>query len=178
MKRHLLIALSSVAALSMSAVSAIAAAPNPQPGCPDGWIPRPPELNPALGECMPGTITAPGGGVIQKKQLPDLKIRNFQFSEKAPQSIRVQVINQGNAIAKPSQLRLTVTQIKGVKVNRVLEVKLPMFKPLQSSSFLVDASGILPKNIDLKDTTFLLKADATLVVGESDESDNVALHNP
>ncbi|MBD1847714.1 hypothetical protein H6F89_30845 [Cyanobacteria bacterium FACHB-63] len=178
MKRHLLIVLSSVAALSMSAVSSIAATPNPQPGCPDGWVPRPPELNPALGECMPGGILPPGGGVIQKKLLPDLRIKNFQFFEKAPQSVRVQIINQGGAIAKPSQLRLTVTQIKGVKVNRVLEVKLPTFKPSQSSSFLVDASSILPKNIDLKDTTFRLKADATLVVSESDESDNVAFHNP
>lgn len=178
MKRHLLIALSSVAALSMSVVSAIAAPPNPQPGCPDGWVPRPPELNPALGECMPDTIASPGGGGIQKKRLPDLKIRDFQFPEKAPQAIKVQIINQGNAIAKPSQLRLTVTRIKGVKVNRVVEMRLPAFKPSQSSSFLMNASDILPKNVDLKETTFRLKADATLMINESDESDNVAVHHP
>ena len=23
--------------------------------CPEGWVPRPPELNPALGDCVPGT---------------------------------------------------------------------------------------------------------------------------
>ncbi|MBD1857952.1 MULTISPECIES: CARDB domain-containing protein [Leptolyngbya] len=178
MKRHLLIALSSVAALSMSAINAIAATPNPQPGCPDGWVPRPPELNPALGECMPGEIAPPSGGGILKKQLPDLKIRGYQFSERAPQSVRVQIINQGNTIAKPSNLRLTVTQIKGVKVNRMLEVQLPAFKPHQSSNFLVNASEILPSDVDLKDTTFRLKADATLLVNESDESDNVALHHP
>jgi hypothetical protein len=178
MKRHLLVALSSVAALSLSAISAIAAVPNPQPGCPDGWVPRPPELNPALGECMPGKIASPSGGGIEKKQLPDLKIKDFQFLEQASKSVRVQIVNQGNAIAKPSELKLTVTQIKGVKVNRVLQLKLPTFKPYQSASFLVNASSILPSNVDLKDTTFRLKADANLVVTESDETDNVAVHKP
>ncbi len=178
MKRHLLIALSSVAALSMSAVSAIASASNPQPGCPDGWVPRPPELNPALGKCMPGNIAPASGGGIQQKQLPDLKIKSVQFSENAFQRVQVQVINQGNAIAKPSELRLTITQIKGTKVNRTIAVKLPTFKPYQSSSFWVDAGSILPNDVALKDTTFHLKADAALVVTESDEADNVASHRP
>ena len=178
MKRHLLLALSSLAAFSLSAVNAIAATPNPQPGCPEGWIPRPPELNPALGECMPGSIAPNPGGGIQQKQLPDLKIKSVQFPGNAPQQVKVQVINQGNAIAKPSKLRLTITQIKGAKVNRTIEVKLPTFKPYQSSSFLVDAGSILPNDIALKDTTFHLKADAALVVTESDEADNVASHRP
>ena len=40
-------------------LGAIAAAP-PQPiGCPDGWVPRPQNVNPQLGPCMPGTLTTP-----------------------------------------------------------------------------------------------------------------------
>ncbi|NDJ16963.1 CARDB domain-containing protein [Myxacorys almedinensis] len=169
----------SASAIALAASAGIAAPPNPHPGhCPDGWVPLPPGMNPALGDCMPDSFVQPGGGVVNNNQLPDLTIKTFNISKISPQKVSVQVLNKGNGIAKRSKLRLTVQQIKGTPVNRTIEAKLPFFKPSQSSTILVDASSILPKDVALSDTAFKLTLDSTNVVTESNESNNEALHKP
>jgi hypothetical protein len=171
------LAIVGITALSIS-TSVLAATPNPQPGCPDGWVPRPPDLNPALGPCVPGSIQQPGGGTEPvKKALPDLKIQQVQFPANANQAVRVQVANTGNATAAPSVLRLTVRRINGTPVGRTMEVQLPSIQKNQAKSMAVNAKGILPLNVALKDTTFRLNLDITEIVSESDESNNETWHN-
>ena len=41
------------------------AAPKPPVGCPEGYKPRPPELNPALGPCIPGSYSSQPSGELQ-----------------------------------------------------------------------------------------------------------------
>ena len=151
--------------------------PNPRPGCPDGWIPRLAELNPALGPCMPGAIKQPTPGVYSQILLPDLKVRQFQFLPRSKKMVRVQVVNYGKATAAPSILRLTVRRINGTPVGRVMEVKLPPIKKQQAKLVLVNAKSILPNSVALKDTTFRFNVDATKAVVESNESNNETWHN-
>jgi hypothetical protein len=164
------------AILAIAAIG-LAATPNPQPGCPDGWIPRPPELNPALGKCVPNNLAPAGGFELQGKQRPDLTIKNFRFSPNAPQNVSIRVLNQGNGIAKPSKMKLVVRKINGTPVGREIEVNVPVFQPSESKNITIDASSILPGNVQLKDTSFRVDVDSSQLVKEVDETNNRMTHN-
>ena len=108
---------------------------------------------------------------------PDLRIKQFLFSPANDKAMKVHVVNMGNAASGLCILRLTVRKINGVAVGRVKEVKLLPLAPGGGKWLVVDAKGILPNNISLESTTFKLNADATLIVTESDESNNEVWHN-
>jgi hypothetical protein len=170
----LLIGVGTIATLSLPSPTIAATPPDPV-GCPDGWVPRPPELNPALGDCIPDTISPDNGGGLQVGQLPNLKIKAFTFA--GPKVATVQVINQGSARSKANKLVIALRKIDGNVVNRQLEVKVPSIPPNSAAVISINASGILPSATELKDTRFKLTIDPMNVVQESNEADNTAWHN-
>jgi CARDB len=165
------LALGTLAALSLT--SGGSAAPSPLIGCPDGWVPRPPELNPALGACMPGEFVADQPVLPLLK--PDLKVKQYLFA--SAKVVRVQVANYGNANAGSSILRLTVCRINGIPVARKIEVQVSPVPKQQTRRVSIDTQSILPDAVALKDTTFRLDVDVTQMVGESNETNNTIWHN-
>ena len=156
--------------------AAIAATP-PQGDCPDGWIPRPPELNPALGPCMPNTLAPkpqPGIRPIAIAK-PDLIVKKYVIS--GPKSVRVYVANIGKGNAGKSFLGLTVRRINGTPVGRLTKVKVPPIAKGQGTWVSVNANSILPNAVALKSTTFRLDADFAKTITESNESNNTRWHN-
>ena len=157
-------------------LSAIAAQP-PQIGCPDGWIPRPPELNPALGPCMPNTIapvTQPEFTPIAIAK-PDLIVKKYVIS--GPKKVRVYVANIGKGNAGNSVLGLTIRRINGTPVGRVTKVKVPPLAKGKGVWVSVNAKSILPNAVALKSTTFRLDADFAKNIAESQENNNTLWHN-
>lgn len=108
---------------------------------------------------------------------PDLKVRQFLFVPGNDKSLRVQVANFGKKVSTQCRLELTVRKINGAAVGRKMEVVLPAIQPGQTDWINIDAAGILPKNVSLKDTTFKLIADSTKSVAESNETNNEVWHN-
>lgn len=108
---------------------------------------------------------------------PDLWIRQFKFPAGSPQAVDVQIHNAGDARAARNRLRLTVRQINGTPAGRTTEVTVPALDGHGSTWALVDASGILPKGVTLRSTTFHLEVDATFLVRESSEWNNDKWHN-
>ena len=157
-------------------LNAIAAQP-PGIGCPDGWIPRPPELNPALGPCMPNTIQAPSQPEYRQIAIikPDLQVKKYVFS--SPKTVRVYVVNQGKANAGSNVLGLTVRRINGTPVGRTTTVKVPAIAKGQGTWVSVNADSILPNFVKLKSTTFRLDADFSKTISESNENNNTLWHN-
>jgi hypothetical protein len=109
--------------------------------------------------------------------LPDLKIRQYEFDSYNDKWLRVQVMNSGKAASRPCRLELTVRKIKGSAVNRVAYETIPALEPGKGEWITLNTSGILPAAISLKDTTFRLIADETGIVAESDEDNNETWHN-
>jgi hypothetical protein len=109
--------------------------------------------------------------------LPDLKVRQFLFVPSDDKRVRVQISNGGKKASTPCRLELTVRKINGAAVGRTLHVTIPAIQPGQGDWLNVDVSGILPKNVSLKDTTFKLIADSTKIVAESNENNNEVWHN-
>jgi hypothetical protein len=109
--------------------------------------------------------------------LPDLKVRQFLFVPSDDKRVRVQISNGGKKASAACRLELTVRKINGAAVGRTLHVTIPAIQPGQGDWLNVDASGILPKNVSLKDTTFKLIADSTKIVVESNEANNEVWHN-
>lgn len=91
--------------------------------------------------------------------------------------MEVQVHNAGQTRAARNRLRLTVRQINGAPAARMTEVTLPPIAGRGHTWALIDASGMLPQGVALRSTTFHLEVDATLLVRESNESNNDKWHN-
>jgi len=108
---------------------------------------------------------------------PDLQIRQFVFSPGNDKTMKVHVVNTGKAVSGLCLFRLTVHKINGVSVSRVTEVKLLPLAAGKDKWLIVNAKSILPNNISLESTTFKLKADATSIVAESNETNNEVWHN-
>ena len=108
---------------------------------------------------------------------PDLRIKQFIFSPANDKAMKVHLVNSGNAPSQLCILRLTLRKINGVPVGRVTEVKLPPLAPGKDTWLVINAKSILPNNLSLESTTFKLNADATSIVGESDEANNEVWHN-
>jgi subtilase family serine protease len=109
--------------------------------------------------------------------LPDLKIRQYEFDSYNDKGLRVQVANDGKAASKPCRLELTIRKIQGSAVNRTASETIPAIEPGKEEWVTLYATGILPAAISLKDTTFRLIADDTGIVAESNEDNNETWHN-
>lgn len=108
---------------------------------------------------------------------PDLVIRQYLFTPSSDKGLRVHVVNVGGAGAGACVLRLTVRKIKGTPVGRTMEAPVPAIPKGGDVWVTLDASGILPNDVSLKDTTFKLNVDATTLVSESNEDNNEKWHN-
>jgi subtilase family serine protease len=111
-------------------------------------------------------------------ELPDLKIKQYEFVSANDKSLRVQVANDGKATSAPCRLELAIRKINGAAVTRTVYETIPALKPGKEEWITLSATGILPAAIKLKDTTFRLTADETRVVAESNEDNNETWHNP
>lgn len=109
--------------------------------------------------------------------LPDLKIRQYEFVSTNDKSLRVQVANDGKAASAPCRLELAIRKVNGAAVTRTAYETIPALKPGKEEWITLSATGILPAAIRLKDTTFRLIADETHIVAESNEDNNETWHN-
>ncbi len=109
--------------------------------------------------------------------LPDLKIRQYEFVSTNDKSLRVQIVNDGKAASTPCRLELAIRKINGVAVTRTAFGTIPALKPGKEEWVTLSATGILPAAKSLRDTTFRLIADETGVVAESNEDNNEIWHN-
>jgi hypothetical protein len=109
--------------------------------------------------------------------LPDLKIRQYEFVSTNHKRLRVQVANDGKAPSAPCRLELAIRKINGSAVTRTAYETIPAIKPGKEEWVTLSATGILPAAVSLKDTTFRLIADETGIVAESNEDNNETWHN-
>ena len=163
--------------VAMSIPLGAIAAPGGSLNCPEGWVPRPPELNQQLGPCMPGTVVTPTQPDYQQfvAIMPDLQVKQYVFT--SAKTMRVQVINTGNGNAGQSVLGLTIRRINGTPVGRTTKVKMPPIPAGQARWVSVDATSILPVAVDIKTTTFRLDADFSKAIAETNETNNTLWHN-
>lgn len=108
---------------------------------------------------------------------PDLTIGQYQFVPSNDKALRVLVMNKGETASTACRLELTVRKINGTAVGRTMYATIPAIPAGGEKWVLLDAKGILPKAVSLKDTTFKLIADATKLVTESKEDNNETWHN-
>ena len=108
---------------------------------------------------------------------PDLIVKEYQFAPTNNKGLRVRVANVGNMNAGACVLRLTVRKINGVAVGRTMDMNVPAIAAGADDWITFIADGILPKAVDIKDTTFKLNVDFTKVVSESKENNNEKWHN-
>lgn len=109
--------------------------------------------------------------------LPDLKIRQYEFDSYSDKRLRVQIANEGKAASSACRLELAIRQVNGSAVTRTAGETIPALKPGQEEWVTLSATGILPSATSLKDTTFRVTADETKLVAESDEDNNDTWHN-
>lgn len=108
---------------------------------------------------------------------PDLMIKEYQFAPTNDKGLRVNVANIGNGPAGACVLRLTIRKIKGASVGRTMEMNVPAIAAGGDEWITFIADGILPKDVDIKDTTFKLNVDVKNTVKESNENNNERWHN-
>lgn len=109
--------------------------------------------------------------------LPDLVIRQYEFVSTNDKRLRVQIVNDGKAMSSPCRLELAIRKINGSAVTRTAFETVPALRPGKEEWVTLNAIGILPAAISLKDTTFRLIVDETNIVAESNEDNNEAWHN-
>lgn len=131
----------------------------------------------AFAKSRPTTKLEVNGKEIAMAAAPDLRIHDIVFPADNEKLVRVHVINAGGVASPLCILRLTVRKINGVPAGRVAEIKLPPLAPGKDKWLVINANSVLPNNISLESTTFKLNADATSIVGESDEANNEVWHN-
>jgi hypothetical protein len=109
--------------------------------------------------------------------MPDLIVRGDEFKFAGNKTVIVYVSNNGDAPSKRCILELTVRKIGGVAVGRVTKAVIPQIAPGQFVEIRVNATAILPNDVNLKDTTFKVIADSTKRNAESNEGNNEKWHN-
>ncbi len=119
-------------------------------------------------------LTATVGGY---PALPDLIVRGNEFEFVGNKIVNVYVSNNGTASSRGCRLALTVRKIGNASVGRVVTAVIPRLQPGKYAKIEVDATGILPVNINLKDTTFKVVADSTSINPELNEDNNEKWHN-
>lgn len=108
---------------------------------------------------------------------PDLIVKEYQFAPTNDKGLRVNVANIGNGGAGACVLRLTIRRIKGASVARTMDMNVPAIPAGGDEWITFIADGILPKDVDIKDTTFKLNVDFKKAVNESNENNNEKWHN-
>ena len=114
---------------------------------------------------------------VAAADLPDLRIKQYEFVSTNDKTLRVQVENHGKAASKPCRLELAVRKINGSAVTRTAFETIPAIEPGKEEWVELTASGILQAAVSLKDTTFRLTVDETRIVAESNEDNNETWHN-
>jgi subtilase family serine protease len=109
--------------------------------------------------------------------LPDLKIRQYEFDSYNDKRLRVQIANDGKATSASCRLELAIRKINGSAVTRTAFETIPALKPGKEEWVTLNAVGILPAAVSLKDTTFRLIVDETNIIAESNEDNNETWHN-
>ncbi len=109
--------------------------------------------------------------------MPDLIVRGNEFEFVGDKMVNVYVSNNGDAPSKRCILELTVRKIGDARVGRVTRAVIPSIQPTQFVKIPVNATNILPKAVNLKDTTFKVIADTTNLNIESKEDNNEKWHN-
>ena len=112
-----------------------------------------------------------------KADLPDLIIRQYEFVSDSDKRLRVRIANEGKAESSPCRLELAVRKLNGAAVTRTASETIPALRPGKEERVVLNATGILPAAVSLKDTTFKLVVDETNLVAESDEGNNETWHN-
>ena len=108
---------------------------------------------------------------------PDLSISQFLFTPTNDKTLRVRVVNTGQATLRcvPAGSNSEEDQRRRCWQNNLCERARPGGR--RGGSLLIDAKSILPNNVSLQSTTFRLNVDATEIVAESNESNNEVWHN-
>lgn len=109
--------------------------------------------------------------------MPDLIVRGNEFEFVGNKMVNVYVSNNGDAPSTRCVLELTVRKIGGTAVGRVTKATIPALQPGKFAKIPVNATNILPNNVNLKDTTFKVIADSTNLNAESNEGNNEKWHN-
>jgi hypothetical protein len=109
--------------------------------------------------------------------MPDLIVRGNEFEFVGNKMVNVYVSNNGDAPSKRCILELTVRKIGDASVGRVTRATIPALQPGKFAKIPVNATNILPNNVNLKDTTFKVIADTTNINIESKEDNNEKWHN-
>jgi hypothetical protein len=109
--------------------------------------------------------------------MPDLIVRGNEFEFAGSKTVNVYVSNNGDAPSTRCILELTVRKIGAANVGRVTKATIPALQPGKFTKIPVDATSILPNNVNLKDTTFKVIADSTNMNAESNEGNNEKWHN-
>jgi CARDB len=108
---------------------------------------------------------------------PDLIVRGNEFEFAGDKMVNVYVSNNGDAPSRRCILELTVRKIGNAAVGRVTRATIPALQPGKFVKIPVNATNILPKPVNLKDTTFKVIADSTNINAESNEDNNEKWHN-
>lgn len=122
---------------------------------------------------FPSTRARPDLGA----NLPDLKIKQYEFVSDNDKRLRVQIANEGKAASRPCRLELGIRKINGSAVTRTAYETIPAIEAGKEVWVTVNATGILQAAISLKDTTFRLIVDESNTVAESNEGNNEIWHN-
>ena len=109
--------------------------------------------------------------------MPDLIVRGNEFEFVGNKMVNVYVSNNGDAPSKRCILELTIRKIGDARVGRVKTATIPALQPGKFTKIPVNATSILPNNVNLKDTTFKVIADSTNLNAESNEGNNEKWHN-
>lgn len=114
---------------------------------------------------------------LSRPPMPDLIVRGNEFEFIGNKMVNVYVSNNGDAPSKRCLLELTVRKIGNASVGRVTKAIIPALQPGKYTNIKVDATSILPANVNLKDTTFKVVADSNNSNAESNEDNNEKWHN-
>lgn len=109
--------------------------------------------------------------------MPDLIVRGNEFEFVGNKMVNVYVSNNGDAASGRCVLELTVRKIGTAAVGRVTKATIPALQPGKFAKIQVNATSILPNNVNLQDTTFKVIADSTNIIAESNEGNNEKWHN-
>ena len=134
-------------------------------------------LNSAFNVKAESSSVAATSTAILNPPMPDLIVRGNEFEFVGDKMVNVYISNNGDATSKRCLLELTIRKIGGSPVGRVKKATIPMIQPGKFVKVQVNATSILPQNVNLKDTTFKVIADSTNINAESNEGNNEKWHN-
>jgi hypothetical protein len=112
-----------------------------------------------------------------KPPKPDLIVRGNEFEFDGNKIVNVYISNNGDVASHRCIVELTIRKIGTAAVGRKKTATIPGIQPGQFVKIPINASSILPANVNLSDTTFKVIADSTHLVSESNETNNEKWHN-